>query len=205
MDLREVLAFLDMLATFNTAASRSVSVTGNDKLPPYPALGLAWMMHAASWPYPTLSEIQALHQLALSAASPATAKILADNAIRPAKVTGTSLILLTSVAKDAPSGPGIAPWQNVLIKPRPAVLLSQASIKDHPHKQQIISLAKTLFDSNSPKTHASCSGKDYLRQALKIVNAPTDAQGRTSTFRPLLRNFSSLLALHLPPLAPLHR
>ena len=194
-DLREVLSFLDMLAMLTTAVSRSVNVTGNDTLPPYPALGLAWMMHAASRPYPTLSEIQALHQLASLAASPAMAKILADTAIWPAETaSGASPIPLTPAPKEAPSGLGIAPQQNVLIKPRPAVLLSQASIKDHPQKQRIISLAKTLYDSDSPKTHAIHSGKDYLRQALKMVDVPditnrpchsvsfTNAQGHTSTF-----------------------
>ena len=110
-----------MLATFNMAASHSVGVTSNATLPPYPALGLMWMMHTANHPFPTLSEIQALHQLASLAASPSTAKILADSSRQrsaPVKAsTGSSPILLTPPPVEAPLGPGIAPRHNVIIKP----------------------------------------------------------------------------------------
>ena len=68
-----------MLASLTTAAARSVNATGNKSLPSYPALGLVWMMHLLNRPFPTLTEIQALHQLASSAASPVTAKLLNDS------------------------------------------------------------------------------------------------------------------------------
>ena len=55
-DLHEVLAFLDMLSNLTSAAARSVAVTGNESLPPYPALGLTQMMHSLNCPYPTLSK-----------------------------------------------------------------------------------------------------------------------------------------------------
>ena len=164
-DLCEVLLFLDMLANLTSAASHSVAVTGNESLPPYPALGLAWMMHSLNRPYHTLSEIQALHQLATSAASPAMAKLLTDSAASKgfaAHPTGSLPVPLAATAVILPSGPGITPHNNVLIKLHLLVLLSQASIKDHPQKGRIIALAKTLFDSNSPKSHESCLGKDYL-------------------------------------------
>ena len=192
--LKDVLAFLDMLATFTTTASQSVSVTGNESLPPYPALGLAWMMHATQRPFPTLTEIQALHQLASSAALPATAKILADTARGRSKVPmGLSPIPLNAAPTPAPSGPGIAIWDNVLIKPCPPVMLSQASLKDHPQKPRIISIAKTLFDSDSPKARAARSGKDYLQQALNIVNSTSPGQNALHTVS--FTNALSLLPL----------
>ena len=196
-DLQEVLAFLDMLASLTVAASHLVDATGNDSLPPYPALGLAWMMHSLNRPYLTLSEIQSLHQLATWAALPSTAKLLHDSKVSihlPTRPTGSSPVPLVSSAV-MPSGLGIAPHPNVLIKPRPPVLLSQASIKDHPQKPRIIALAKTLFDSDTPQSRQSRSGKDYLCQVLKIVGSPpltadqcshsvtfTSAKGQTSHF-----------------------
>ena len=137
LDLWEVLSFLDMLASLTTAASCSVGITGNDSLPPYPALGLAWMMHALNRSYATLSEIQALHQLATLAASPATAKLLAATQVPKSlssRPMGSSPVLLNAVTNLPPSGPRIAPHPNVLIKPCPKVLLLQAIIKDHPQK-----------------------------------------------------------------------
>ena len=202
-----------MLANLTLAAAHSVSVTGNESLPPYPALGLAWMMHSLNHPYPTLSEIQALHQLATLAASPATAKVLTDSTAfcgPKIKPSGSLPIPLVAPSNAPPSGPGIAPWSNVLLKPCPLVLLSQTSIKDHPQKPRIIALAKMLYNLDSPKAHQSCSGKDYLCQALKIVHptdakakcashqvAFTDAQGCTSHFLA-----SSQDLFELPPTAP---
>ena len=196
--LKEVLSFLDMLSSLTSAASCSVSVTGNETLPPYPALGLTWMMHALNQPFPTLSKIQALHQLATSAVSPATAQILVDTShshtILPKWPTGSLPVPLSSSPVAPPSGLGIAPKANILIKPRALVLLSQSSIKDHPQKPKIIALTKTLYDSNLPKSCQAQSGKDYLCQALKIVDPAsqgnvaqhsisfTDAQGCTSRF-----------------------
>ena len=109
-----------MLANLTSAASHSVLVTGNKSLPPYPALGLAWMMHLLNCPYPTLLEIQALHQLATLATSPATAKVLADSAAfcgPQIKPSGSLPIPLVAPAVAPPSGLGIAPWSNVLLKP----------------------------------------------------------------------------------------
>ena len=131
------------------------------------------MMHLLNRPYPTLTEIQALHQLASSAASPATAKLLNDSKNAHGLSgcpSGSSPIPLDAADTSAPAGPGIAPHTNVLIKPHPPVLLSQTLVKDHPQKAKIITIAKALFDSDLPKIHQSRSGKDYLRQALKIVD-----------------------------------
>ena len=154
-DLCDVLAFLDMLTSLTSVAACSVAVTSNESLPPYPTLGLAWMMHSLNHPYPTLSEIQVLHQLASSAASPATAKSLRDTAAHCSshdKPSGSSPFPLDTPALPPPSGPGITPHLNVLIKPWPPVMLSQSSIKDHPQKPRIVALAKTLFDSDTPKS-----------------------------------------------------
>ena len=120
-----MLDFLTMLSLLVEAGSWSIAATGNDSLPPYPTMGLAWMMHGLDRPYPTLTEIQVLHCLVTSATSPSTAKLLETLPYMNRPTTGSlPITLLTSTLPVIPSGLGIAPKMDVLIKPHPPVLLS---------------------------------------------------------------------------------
>ena len=51
------------------------------------------------------------------------------------------------------------------------VLVSSSSIKDHPHNDHIVALAKQLYATDSPHTCKTCSGQDYITQALKMAEA----------------------------------
>ena len=136
-------------------------------LPPYPTLGLAWVAMANNTNSIDLPTSKAIHVLVNS-------------------------ITVVNVNKDAskekvpvPTLPGIRPPSQVAIQARAnasSVMLSKVSIKDHPHHEQIVELAKELH-AGEPK-HL-CKGKntrDYLLQAKAVFEAtqPSVSHGATS-------------------------
>ena len=98
-------------------------------LPPYPTLGLAWMAMANNATSVDIVTSKSIHSLVNS--------ITLVNVNKAATGKRVPVAIL----------PRIKPPQQVAICPKSGqmlVMLSKVSIKDHPHREQIIELAKEI-------------------------------------------------------------
>lgn len=108
-------------------------------------------------------------------------------------------ITLVNVNKDAantrvpvPSLPGIRPTQQVAIRPakdQSSILLSKVSIHNHPHKEDIIALAKEIHLGEPKHLHKGKNARDYLLQAKamfetsqKRMEGPSRPQPKQNPF-----------------------
>ena len=154
---QRLLELLSTLTNVTEKASKSVDYCpAASQLPPYPALGLAWMAIANKSSAIDLPTSKATHSL----------------------VNSITVVNLNKCQDGEPVPvpvlPGIRPPQQVAIRPRPdrsKVMLSKVSIKDHPHRAEIVALAKEIHAGEPKHLRKGKNARDYLLQAKSIFEA----------------------------------
>ena len=122
--------WINMLLKVNDKAERSLNFCPSAaSLPPFPAIGLVWTALANNAMSLDLATGKNIHSLVNSITIVNVAKSKSDECV--------PVLLL----------PGIKPPQQVTLRPKGGqtkVMLSKVSIKDHPHHDEIVALAKEL-------------------------------------------------------------
>ena len=163
---RQLLQLIDMLAKVTDKAAKSVDYCqAAVQLPPYPALGLAWMAMANNTSSIDITASKAVHSLVNSIT------VVNLNKRRDGELV------------PVPALPGIRPPQQVAIRPRKnqaKVMLSKVSIKDHPHREEIVELTKNIHSGEPKHLRKGKNARDYLMQAKMMFESSQSSTSVTS-------------------------
>ena len=163
---RQLLQLLDTLTKVADKATKSIDYCqAATQLPPYPALGLAWMAMANNSNSIDLASSKAVHLLVNSIT------VVNVNKKCDAEVVPVPVL------------PGIRQPQQIAIRPRSdqaKVMLSKVSIKDHPHREEIVELAREIHAGEPKHLRKGKNVRDYLLQAKTMFEASQSSTSVTS-------------------------
>ena len=155
--LQEIDSWLNFHLSLTNKAEKSLDFCPPAAtLPPYPALRLAWSAMANNANSIDLPTSKSIHSLV--------------NSITIVNVNKTA----SHDKVPVPNLPGIRPPSQVAIRPRAnqdSVMLSKVSIKDHPHWEQIVDLAKEIHAGEPKHLRKGKNARDYLLQAKAMFDA----------------------------------
>ena len=154
---RQLGQLLSMLHNVTDKAAKSLDYCpAAMQLPPYLALGLAWMALANNSNTIDMTASKAAHLLVNSIT------IVNVNKERPTEPIPVPVL------------PGICLPQQVAIRPRAEqskVMLSKVSIKDHPHREEIVELAREIHTGEPKHLRKGKNACNYLMQAKVMFKA----------------------------------
>lgn len=125
-------------------------------LPPYPAIGLTWTAMANNATSVNMGTSKAIHLLI--------------NSITLVNISKMN----TGKTVPVPMLPGILPPQQIMIWPKTntlMVMLSKVSMKDHPHREQIVNLTKEIHAGEPKHLQQGKNARDYLMQAKAMFES----------------------------------